>query len=245
MQFKTFWSGKKNQYLAHGSVKLEGRWVPYTEKDENGNTIQYYYQKDKDGNILFNEPPVKEGDENASVEKVVRWEGNWKEGIVSTMNTFVSNIYHNGWQDAIQELWYNEDSNLRNAYRSNMKQLMYDLMMFLVVGNILAMILGSAYDDEKKNSSETDMGDALKLSAMNIAIKSVRNSILDFNFINSIGDPAINWTPFAFEYFGNQATNIWDTVMGDQNVWTGIGRSNALFTQFKPGFHTLKVNSQE
>lgn len=245
MQFKTFWSGKKNQYLAHGSVKLEGRWVPYTEKDENGNTIQYYYQKDKDGNILFNEPPVKEGDENASVEKVVRWEGNWKEGIVSTMNTFISNVYHNGWQDACQKLWYNEDSNLRNAYRSNVKQLGYDLMMFLVVGNILAMILGSAYDDEKKNSSETDMGDALKLSAMNIAIKSVRNSILDFNFINSIGDPAINWTPFAFEYFGNQASNVWDTVMGDQNVWTGIGRSNALFTQFKPVFHTLKVNSQE
>ena len=161
------------------------------------------------------------------------------------MNTFVSNVYHNGWQDACQELWYSEDANLRNAYRSNVKQLGYDLMMFLIVGNILAMILGSAYDDEKKNSSETDMGDALKLSAMNIAIKSVRNSILDFNFINSIGDPAINWTPFAFEYFGNQATNVWDTVMGDQNIWTGIGRSNALFTQFKPVFHTLKVNSQE
>ena len=27
MQFKTFWTGKKNQYLAKGGVKLRGNWV--------------------------------------------------------------------------------------------------------------------------------------------------------------------------------------------------------------------------
>lgn len=245
MQFKTFWSGKKNQYLAHGGVKLEGRWVPYTEKDESGNTIKYYYQKDAEGNILFNEPPVKEGDENASTEQVVRWEGNWKEGIVSTIYTLLGSMKNDGISDGWRNMWYNEDLNLRTAYRSNMKQLGYDLIMFMLVGNIIAAALAGAYDDEKKNSSETDMGDALKLSAYNIAIKSVKNSFLDFNFIDTIGDPAVSWTPFAFEYLGKQYSNVHETIFGDQSIYTTIGKSNALFNQFKPVFHTLKVNSQE
>ena len=142
-------------------------------------------------------------------------------------------------------MWYNEDLNLRTAYRSNMKQLGYDLIMFMLVGNIIAAALAGAYDDEKKNSSETDMGDALKLSAYNIAIKSVKNSFLDFNFIDTIGDPAVSWTPFAFEYLGKQYSNIHETIFGDQSIYTTIGKSNALFNQFKPVFHTLKVNSQE
>lgn len=245
MQFKTFWSGKKNQYLAHGGVKLEGRWVPYIEKDESGNTIKYYYQKDAEGNILFNEPPVKEGDPNASSEQVVRWEGNWKEGIVSTIYTLLGSMKNDGISDGWRNMWYNEDLNLRTAYRSNMKQLGYDLIMFMLVGNIIAAALAGAYDDEKKNSSETDMSDALKLSAYNIAIKSVKNSFLDFNFIDTIGDPAVSWTPFAFEYLGKQYSNVHETIFGDQSIYTTIGKSNALFNQFKPVFHTLKVNSQE
>lgn len=245
MQFKTFWSGKKNQYLATGGVKLEGHWTPYTEQDENGNEVRYYYQKDGDGNILFNEPPVKEGDPNASDEQVVRWEGDWKEGIVSTMFTLCGAMKNDGIRDGWRSMWYNEDLNLRNAYRSNIKQLAYDTTMFLIVGNLLAAALAAGYDDLEKDSSDKDFADALKLTACNIAIKSIKNSFLDFNFISSIGDPAVSWTPFAFEYFGKQVSNIYDTVMGDQNFWTGVSRSNSLFTQFKPVFHTIKANTKD
>jgi len=33
LQFKTYWSGKKNQYLGASGVKLRGRWKQY---EENG-----------------------------------------------------------------------------------------------------------------------------------------------------------------------------------------------------------------
>jgi len=48
MQFKTYWSGKKNQYLAPGGIKMRGSWQQY---EENGK--KYYYQVDGSGNILF------------------------------------------------------------------------------------------------------------------------------------------------------------------------------------------------
>jgi len=53
LQFKTFWSGKKNQYLGSQGVKLKGHWEHYKEND-----IKYYYRVDKNGKILYNEPPI-------------------------------------------------------------------------------------------------------------------------------------------------------------------------------------------
>ena len=39
LQFKTFWSGKKNQYLGSAGIKLKGDWKHYTE---NGKDYYYY-----------------------------------------------------------------------------------------------------------------------------------------------------------------------------------------------------------
>ncbi len=245
MQFKTYWSGKKNQYLASGGIRLEGNWKPYTEKDELGNDIYYYYQKDEKGNILYNEPPVKAGDPNASDAVVIRWEGNWKEGIVATMYQLTNNMYHQGIANGWDSMWNNEDLNLRNTYRSNIKQLAYDTIMFLIVGNLLGAALGMGYEKMKKDADPTNLGDALLLSAVNIGIKSIRNSFLDFNYIASIGDPAVSWTPFSFEYLGNQVSNVWDVIMGEQNFWLGLSKTTSLFNQFKPVFSTLKEITKE
>jgi len=68
-QMNTYWSGKKNQWLAISSVKDRGWFTHYSEiaLDEQGKPIvkdgqevrnYYYYQVDNDGNILFNELPV-------------------------------------------------------------------------------------------------------------------------------------------------------------------------------------------
>lgn len=245
MQFKTYWSGKKNQYLATGGIKLEGNWKPYSEKNNLGEDVYYYYQKDENGNILYNEPPVKEGDPNASDAAVIRWEGNWKEGIISTMYQLSSNMYHQGFSDGWNSMWNNEDLNLRNAYRSNIKQLAYDTTMFLIVGNLIGAALNMGYKKMEDEVDKTNIGDALLLSALNIGIKSVRNSFLDFNYISSIGDPAVQWTPFSFEYLINQASNVWDVIMGDQNFWLGLSKTTSLFTQFKPVFNTLKEITKE
>jgi hypothetical protein len=39
MQMRTFWSGKKNQYLAPGGIKGQGKWV--IMKDPEGQELFY------------------------------------------------------------------------------------------------------------------------------------------------------------------------------------------------------------
>lgn len=46
MQFKTFWTGKKNQYFSKGDFKLRGQYVQKT--DDEGNKL--YYKIDSNGN---------------------------------------------------------------------------------------------------------------------------------------------------------------------------------------------------
>ena len=45
--------------------------------------------------------------------------------------------------------WNESDDKLRLAYRSNMKQLGYDLLMFAVIGSILGALLGDWLDELK------------------------------------------------------------------------------------------------
>jgi hypothetical protein len=65
-QMKTYWSAKKNQYLAPGGVKLIGHFEDYQEKDSNGNLRQMYYQKNEKGEIDINAPLVFDDDPNCS-----------------------------------------------------------------------------------------------------------------------------------------------------------------------------------
>jgi len=53
MQMRTYWSGKKNQYLAPGGVKLLGNWEQL--KDSQGNLL--YYQV-IDGVVREDLPPT-------------------------------------------------------------------------------------------------------------------------------------------------------------------------------------------
>ena len=79
----------------------------------------------------------------------------------------------------------------------------------------------------------------------NIAVASVKNSFLDFNMFESIGGPSLQWTPFATEYLTRQVSNVYKTLLGEQNLFDGIARSSAVTRQFKPLFGVLKLNTQE
>lgn len=56
-----------------------------------------------------------------------------------------------GFTGAFREMWYNSDENLRTAYRSNIKHILFDLFFMLGVGNLVAMLLLPEDDELKKN----------------------------------------------------------------------------------------------
>lgn len=233
LQFKTYWSGKKNQYLAAGGVKLRGDWKHY---EENGQ--KYYYQVDSDGNILYDKPPTT----TETIAPVYQWEGQWQEGIILTLSDMAKEMWNQkSFIKGFQSKWDAQDSKLRNAYRSNMKQALYDTIMFMLVGSILGALLQDWLDDLKnENRKNRDFATGLGISAANIAVMSVKNSFLDLNFINSVGAPVTTWTPFAFEWSFRMLKNWTNVAMGDEDFWDGVVKSAGGLKQFKPALDAIK-----
>ena len=117
MQMNTYWSSKKNQWLAPGGVKLQGRMEQY---EENGK--KYWYAMDSEGNIT--DEIVPDGDERASGIAYMQWKGQYEEGIILTLANIFTDWYQGdsetGKRDFLETLkkYYNhEDENLRRAYR--------------------------------------------------------------------------------------------------------------------------------
>lgn len=111
-QMNTYWSGKKNQWFAISSVKDRGNFTHYSELvlDENGQAIiengkekreYYYYQVDNQGNILRDEPPVKESEliNKDILVPFYQWEGNFSEGIVVTISQMINDAIALGLYD--------------------------------------------------------------------------------------------------------------------------------------------------
>lgn len=234
LQFKTFWSGKKNQYLGSAGVKLRGDWKHYTENGKD----YYYYQVDKDGNILYDKPPTT----TETIAPVYQWDGQWQEGIMLTISDMVKSMWD---QKSIiagyKSKWNETDPKLRAAYRSNIRQLSYDLIMFAIVGSFIGALLGDWLDELKKdNAKNRDFMTGLGIAAANVAVMSVKNSFLDLNFIESIGSPLGQWTPFSVEHTGRTLSTWWEVCTGDEDFQDGVVKTFGGLKQIKPALDAIK-----
>ena len=234
LQFKTYWSGKKNQYFQAGGVRLRGSWEHY---EENGQ--KYYYQVDEKGNILYNKPPTT----TSTIAPVIQWKGQWQEGIFITLADMIKTMYNTG---SIKEGWNSKmgedlDPDLKRAYQSNLRQFVYDLCMFIFGGCIMGSLLGDWLDDLKdKHKKNKDFVTGLQIAAANVAVLSVRNSFLDFNTLDSTLSPLGQWTPFAFDWSTRMIKNLVEVGTGDEDIWDGIIKCSGGLKQIKPVLDSIK-----
>ena len=242
MQMKTYWSGKKNQYLAPGGVRVQGHWVQ--AKDNEGKNL--YYQV-IDGKIRTDLEPVTEN----TGAPVVQWEGQWQEGIMVTLSTVARGAYQN-WKEAdnrldiftpfrqaVQEKYKNSED-MERAYYNNIKQLGYDLTVAMLIGGIVAGQMTKWEKDlEKEARRSKSFMDGLKASMVNILTMSVRNSASDFAFWDGIFNPALQWTPFSLETGTRLWKNVWNTAFGDRTFWGGVTNTFAATKQMRPLMQTI------
>lgn len=247
LQFKTYWSGKKNQYLQKGGVRLRGNWEQYQEKDKDGNIVKYYYQTDSSGKINYDKKPLTEKEMDSKnlpkIAPVMQWKGQWQEGILVTMGDILVNAARDPKNalDYIKQKWNTNDDNLRTCYQSNIKQLGYDLLMFMIIGSILAGLMGDWLKELKEdNKDNTDLITGLQIAGAQVATMAVKNSFLDLNFIDSIGSPLGQWTPFAVEWTSRQYSNIAKVATGDEDIWDGIVNIASVNKQIKPVLDSIK-----
>lgn len=144
-------------------------------------------------------------------------------------------------QEGFSSMWYNSNKDVRERFRSNIKQITTDLMMWILFGTIISGFLREWLKDAmNENKKSDDFMAGLGLSAANIAIASLRNASFDFNFMDSIGTPITNWTPFAFEWTGKQVSNWLKIATGDEDFWDGCINTFSASRQFKPAFDAIK-----
>lgn len=237
MQMRTYWSGKKNQYLAPGGVKVQGRW----EHVKNNEGQLMYYQV-IDGKIRTDLEPTTEN----TGAPMVQWKGVWQEGIMVTLSTLAQGMYDYmntndsydifaAFKDAVRSKYSNSEE-LQRAYYNNMKQLAYDLTVFAIIGSWISGTLLADWSKDliKEAKEQEDIASGLQASAANILTASLKNSAADFAFWDSILNPGVQWTPFSFETGLRISRNIWNTATGDRTFWGGVTNTFAVTKQFKP-----------
>ena len=150
-----------------------------------------------------------------------------------------------GFNEAWQDMWFNSDDNLRTAYRSNIKHLMFDMIFMLGIGNLVGLFFGPE-DDELKKAHYADRGDldkALAYASYNFMYKTFKQSFMDFNFIDSIFSPTVDWQPMSFSAMTKLAGNTWEYMTTDKSFASTLANSSAVTRQLKPIIRSLTYES--
>lgn len=242
-QMYTYWSSKKNQYLAPGGIKLQGKLVHY---EENG---QKYYHKLDDKGQMTDEPTT----EDTGFPYYV-WEGRFEEGILLTLTKVLNDLVigsykkgsvREGWKLITNDIWNNEDENLRRAYRSNLRQLFYDLFMLLFVGALVSGSLAEFVKDDIKERGNDTMSDAALNATLSLSSRILSNSTADFNFIESIAGRGLSWTPFAFETLDRTLNTFSEVISGDKSLYQGLINTVAATRATKPIWDYIDPTKEE
>ena len=240
-QMYTYFSGKKNQWLAPGSVKNQGRFLQYEDyiiKDEtlpNGEKQmtrvkeKFYYQTGENGEILFNRPPIPESQVEGKIKiPYYQWRGTFTQGVLTTLSRMLGDVLREdisekGLLKTIQgvknDYWNNPDENLRTAYRQNIRQFEYEMFVFLVVGGLIGTQIHrfiNNYTGDHKDDHSIIQG--FKNTALMLFDNIFKASTLDFNVFDSLGGRGISWTPFSIDMWKRTVQNWSKVIIGDRTV---------------------------
>lgn len=240
MQMKTYWSGKKNQYLQPGGVRIRGKWEQAIDP-ETGKPL--YYQVDSKGIVDYDAPlTTKE-----SSAPFYQWKGQYQEGIILTLSEMFSHgiLSKEGLKQGWQEAWNNEDINIRTARRANIKQFGSDMAFYFVIGMLIAGMLMADWDKElrKEAKDSGELSDALNSTLVHLTRLSFGQSADDFKWWTSIGNPAVNWSPFSFTQITNTSKRFWNGLFGDKDFYDSVTKSFATGRQMEPIIDWLNPNN--
>ena len=136
--------------------------------------------------------------------------------------------------------WNVDDEDLQRMYRSNLKQIAYDIILFLLIGIGASGAIASWGEEATKNAKETgSVSDGFNASMINLGGKMVKNSALDFAFWDSIGSPLGSWTPFSVEA-GTRILKRWfSAAMGDNTAANAAVNTFTATKVFRPMFENI------
>lgn len=203
MQMHTYWSAKKNQYLAGHGFSQEGQFVQYKSTDPDGNIQEWW----SDENGL----PTQT---NTGVPYMV-WEGKPYEGILVTIGKLLRDVVTGelddtgnvltkdgkelrGWSYMLSKNFSEHtDAKLRRLNRANITRLMYDTIMMLTLGMIVSPAMMNAVKKYIKNHENRTLLQATINTTLFGMAKMFKSSTDDFFAWKSLTGQIVNWDPFS------------------------------------------------
>lgn len=255
MQMNTFWSSKKNQWLAGEGYTQEGYYTQYEEETPNEDgTItktKWYLAKDGNGFTPTKNKTNEDGSENIPY---MIWKGRPAEGIIVTCARAGRIVFDQtfkkegkGFSEARHliksELWNNTNPDLRRLYRANLGQLFFDLIAFLLFGCLVSSSLLGLVKDHIKETGNENFKDAALNNSMNLAANMFDSSTDDLNAIKSIFGRGVNWTPFSISTGKRLTTTFFNVVSGKVDAYDGFTRSFAATNAIQPMMDYVKLNT--
>lgn len=242
MQMNTFWSSKKNQWMAPGGIRMQGRMEHYHEKLEDGSEQYFYLKDDENGDPTIITTEVTD-------KPFMVWQGQYQEGIIVTLAHILDTAMHGdesgtkGISNAFLSYYNNPDDNLRQAYRNNLRQLFYDLLMLLFIGMLIAPALENAAAKHAKDTGNGDLGQAMINNAMANMTSMLSKSAEDFNMAKSIFGRGIQWTPFSLSTMTNTYKRISSLISGNSDLYDTMVKIGAATRSQEMLFDNIKINS--
>lgn len=187
MQMRTYWSGKKNQYMRNSGYGLQGRWEvidgAFLEVDENGNVT---------GNVTEEDTGIP----------VIRWTKNMQQGIFSlALETKAASINP---LKLVKGVPGKNASQKEKIVYYNLKKLWIDLLgtaiHFLIKWLALCELLEEMLGLDKNKPS-----DAFTISIIQTVNHSAELSFSDFWVGETLLSPILGFQPVSLSYLGNQA----------------------------------------
>lgn len=242
-QMRTYWSAKKNQYLATGgSNHIKGRYVQ--KKDDEGNLL--FYKLKENGEV----DETAWGIEDTGAP-VMQWQGDYAEGVLVTLAGIMREVWNNddkslgGMMSTIREKFINNpDENYRRCYVTNLKILAYDMCMAIMLG-ALCLGLSVVYDDLEDDALKSeDLTDVILADMFGLVYKTFNYAKLDFFWWDSIFSPTIDWNPFMLSTLTNTIEQVTDIATGDKNAFDAMTQMFGFARQNRPIFKYLGDQTQ-
>lgn len=241
-QMNTFWSSKKNQYFSGRGYTQEGEFVNYVEEnpEDPEHPIEYCQKYNEETGEM---DIVRKDVEDTGIPFKV-WKGRPQEGIVITMSHMLFDLFTGRRDEEGQKLWdlywYNDDPYLKKMYRANLRQLLADLLGFILIGYIISPSLVNAANKYAKEQGQDTIGEATLGYMAMLGAGMLQTSTDDFAFWESVFGRGIQWTPFSLQsgtrFFKNSAK--W--VFGDQDFYDTLVNQMSFTRNAKPVMNFIK-----
>ena len=238
-QMNTFWSSKKNQYFSGRGYSQEGKFVQAESIDPNDPTkrVKWFMKFNENGDYDI-------VDYDTGVPYII-WQGTPHEGIIITLNHLIVDMFvgEDSIKETFNKYWYADDIELRNLYRANLGQLVFDLIGTFVIGGLICSSLVGAANAYAIANSGKSIGDAALSSAATLTTQMLMQSTEDFNFMKSIFGRGVQWTPFSINSGWRTVTSLYKCITGDKDLYDTVANGFSATRNLKPLFNFIKEQS--